>query len=48
MSTTTDSVTVITENYDFNFERARRFRAALQDVLSTYKELYDRKMCKAK
>ena len=48
ISTTIDSVTMITEKYDFNFERAHEFRAGLQDVLSSYKELYDRKIHKAK
>ena len=31
------------EKYDFRFERACRFRAALQDILSAYREFYDRK-----
>ncbi|XP_059839905.1 tigger transposable element-derived protein 1-like [Hypanus sabinus] len=43
-----DRAAMIAEKYDFNFERACRFRAGLQDVLSAYKELYDRKMCEAK
>ncbi|XP_062887428.1 general transcription factor II-I-like isoform X3 [Mobula hypostoma] len=45
---TIDSAAMIAEKYDFNFERTRRFRAGLQDVLSAYKELYDKKMHKAK
>ena len=36
-----DNAAMIAEKYDFNFERARRFRAGLQTVLSTYKELYN-------
>lgn len=43
---TTDSAALTAEKYDFNSERAPnfdRFRAGLQDVLSAYKELYDRK-----
>ena len=32
----------------FNFERAPRFRAALQKVLSPYKELYNRKVYEAR
>lgn len=39
---------MITEKYGFNFERAHKFRAGLQDVLSSYKELYERKLHKAK
>ncbi|XP_062926341.1 tigger transposable element-derived protein 1-like [Mobula hypostoma] len=42
-----DSAAMIAEKYDFNFERARRFRAGLQDVLSAYKKLYDLKMREA-
>lgn len=34
---TTDSAAVIAEKYGFNFERARRFRAGLHNVLSAYK-----------
>lgn len=37
--TATDRAAMISEKYDFNFERAD-----LQDVSSAYKELYDRKM----
>lgn len=43
--TVIDSAAMIAEKvYDFNFERACRFRASLQDVLSAYKQLHDRKM----
>lgn len=43
---TNDSAALTAEKYDFNSDRAPnfdRFRAGLQDVLSAYKELYDRK-----
>ena len=46
--TTIENAALIAEKHDFNFDRARTFRAGLQDVLSIYKELYDGKMCKAK
>lgn len=46
--TTIDSAAMIAEKYDFNFERALRFKAGLQDVLSAYKELYDRNIYEAK
>ena len=39
---------MIAEKHDFNFERARRFRAVLQDVLSTYKEFCDSILHEAK
>lgn len=32
-----DSAAMITEKCNFNFERASRLRAGLQDVLSVYK-----------
>ena len=46
--TMNDSAAMIAEKYDFNFERTHKFRAGLQDVLSVYKELYDRKTREAK
>lgn len=46
--TMNDSAAMIAEKYDFNFERTHKFRAGLQDVLSVYKGLYDRKMGEAK
>lgn len=45
---TLDSAAIIAEKHDLNFERARRFRTGLQDVLSVYKELYDGKIRDAK
>lgn len=44
MFTTINSGTVIAEEHGFNFEKLRRFGAGLQDVVRTYRELYD-KMC---
>lgn len=46
--TMNDSAAMIAEKYDFNFERTHKFRTGWQDVLSVYKELYDRKMREAK
>lgn len=43
-----NSAAMIIEKYDFNFEKALRFKAGWQDALSAYKELYNRKMHEAK
>lgn len=39
---------MITEKYDFNFEKRHKFSIHLQDVLSDYKENSDREMCVTK
>lgn len=39
----TDSSEMTVDKFDFNFERA-----SLQDTVSAYKDLYNRKVCKAK
>lgn len=36
-----DNAAMLAQKYDFNFERARKFRAGLKEVLSAYKQLYD-------
>lgn len=38
-----DSAAMTAEKYGFNFERAPRFRAGLQNVLSAYKELHKKR-----
>lgn len=41
-----DSNSMIVENYDFNFEKASKFYTTLQNILSVYKTMYDRKVLK--
>ncbi|KFD56884.1 hypothetical protein M514_02141 [Trichuris suis] len=43
-----DDAATIAEQHDPNLERSRRFRAALEDILSAYRELYDQKCRDAK
>ena len=43
-----NSATVIAEKYDFNFVRTCRLRSSLQDVFSTNKDLYHKKLPEAK
>ncbi|KFD47339.1 hypothetical protein M514_11797 [Trichuris suis] len=43
-----DDAATIAEQHNPNLERSRRFRAALEDILSAYRELYDQKSRDAK
>ncbi|KFD59196.1 hypothetical protein M514_28624, partial [Trichuris suis] len=45
---TIDSAAMLAERYDTNLERARLFRAGLEDVSRAYKELYIRRIREAR